>query len=84
LIINAPWIGVFRAYIVVSGPEKNLIGSRSLPELILFIPRYDIPPFGPEAQKGIHIFNKRPTAHGDTAGLFLLTDFLEENSPFGP
>jgi hypothetical protein len=76
-IINAPEIGVFKAYIVVSGHKKNLIGSRSFPELIPFIPPYDIPSFAPEAQKGFHILNKRPTPHGDTAGPFLLTDFLK-------
>jgi len=75
--MNAPGIGVFKAYIVVSGPKKNLIGSRSLPELIPFIPPNDIPPFGPIAQKGFHMLNKGPTAHGDTAGPFLLTDFLK-------
>jgi hypothetical protein len=36
-----------------------------------------IPPFGPEAQKGFHILNKRPSGHGATAGPFLLTDFLK-------
>jgi hypothetical protein len=54
-----PEIGVFSSYIVVFDPEKNLIGSRSLPELIPFIPPYDIPPFGPIAQKGFHILNKK-------------------------
>jgi len=72
-----PEIGIFSSYIVVSNPNKNLIGSRSLPELIPFIPPYDIPSFGPIAQEGFHILNKRTTAHGDTAGLFLLTDFLK-------
>ena len=52
------------------------MGSRSLPELIPFIPPYDIPPLGPEPQKGFHMLNKRQTPHGVTAGLFLLTDFL--------
>jgi hypothetical protein len=75
--MNAPEIGVFKAYILVSDPKKNLIGSRSLPELIPFITPYDIPPFGPIAQKGFHMLNKRPTPHGDTAGPFLLTDFLK-------
>jgi hypothetical protein len=36
--MNAPEIGFFKAYIVVSNPKKDLIGSRSLPELIPFIP----------------------------------------------
>jgi hypothetical protein len=74
--MNAPGIGVFKAYIVVFAPKKDLIGRRSLPELIPFIPPYDIPPFGPIAQRGFHISNKRPAAHVDTAGSFLLTDFL--------
>jgi hypothetical protein len=34
----------------------------------------DIPPFGPEAQKGFSVFNKRPAPRGETAGPFLLTD----------
>ena len=60
----------------VSSPNSPGSGHRSLPELVPFIPPYDIPPFSPIAQKGFHMLNNRTTAHGDTAGPFLLTDFL--------
>jgi len=43
--------------------------------LVAASPHRDIPSFAPEAQKAFHILNKRPTAHGDTAGPFPLTDF---------
>ena len=48
---------VSRAYFVVFGAEKSLIGCRFLPKLMPFIPSYDFPPFAPEAQTDFPIFN---------------------------
>jgi hypothetical protein len=38
LWVNVPQIAVFDGYILFFGPEKGVIGSRSLPDLISFTP----------------------------------------------
>lgn len=57
-------------------PQKRLIVSSRLPQLIPLAAFYDIPPFGPDPQELFHRLNERPAPHRNTFTPLILTRFL--------
>jgi hypothetical protein len=66
------------------GLERSIIGNRTLPDLITFVPFYDFSPPGPEPQQCLHLLNKGPTTHRDTVRPFILPSLLPRSSSIPP